>query len=69
MKHYQISEQLLLALLQYHLGGDHSREDYICRELEAKAIRISQHEAYRRGRNARVGGNQGGIANETVTDD
>lgn len=66
MKHYQISESLMLALLRYHIGGDTSQEDYICRELENKAIRISQHEAYGRRRNAGVAGNQGEITHENI---
>lgn len=49
MKQVQISEQLFLELLKYHLGemqDDPVRNDFIRSELEQKAARVIAHKHY-----------------------
>ena len=46
MKNVQISQELFVALLHYHLSGEHEYEEIIEQGLEQKLDAMLRHELY-----------------------
>ena len=46
MKNVQISQELFVALLQYHLSGENEYEEIIEQDLEQKLDAMLRHELY-----------------------